>query len=413
MRRFFSALTGLCKRFADTTTPDSTSPDETKPMDEATAKALKALTDQLVIILAGFQAVLEPVLEGVDDVESKDQVDAVGAAVQDVVDEADENREFTRKDGKGGKGGTDDFKELSARIEELQENMTKMFNSTPNRRQVKRNTGPADTKKTRRGPALMGALSQRAAAEYLQLQDDLAEAYSVDDATRTFAVEPTHAQELNDQITERVDFLGRINVIGVTEIKGEKVLLGLNGPATGRTDTDENDRIPRDLLDLKNNMYELFSTETDVSLKFATIDAWAKFPEFARKYLEAVQKRIALDRILIGWNGVKVEKQTNRTLYPLLQDVNKGWLQQARELIPEQVLKPTDPEVKIKIGKGGDYENLDAAVHDVKQMIDPVFRDEGDLIAIIGSDLLAHDKGKLYAAQGQTPTEKERIENAR
>ncbi|MNP51681.1 Phage major capsid protein, P2 family [compost metagenome] len=45
-------------------------------------------------------------------------------------------------------------------------------------------------------------------------------------------------------------------------------------------------------------------------------------------------------------------------------------------------------------------------------MIDPVFRDEGDLIAIIGSDLLAHDKGKLYASQGQTPTEKERIEDA-
>jgi len=258
----------------------------------------------------------------------------------------------------------------------------------------------------------MGALSKRAAAEYLQLQDDLAEAYSIDDATRTFAVEPTHAQELNEQITERVDFLGRINVIGVTEIKGEKVLLGLSGPATSRTDTDQNDREPRHLLDLQNNVYELFHTETDVALKFATIDAWSKFPEFARKYLEAVQKRIALDRILIGWNGTHVAKQTNITNYPLLQDVNKGWLQIAREQIPEQVLKPTDPAVKIKIGKGGDYENLDAAVHDVKQMIDPVFRDEGDLIAIIGSDLLAHDKGKLYAAQGQTPTEKERIEDA-
>lgn len=258
----------------------------------------------------------------------------------------------------------------------------------------------------------MGALSKRAAAEYLQLQEDLAEAYSIDDATRTFAVEPTHAQELNEQITERVDFLGRINVIGVTEIKGEKVLLGLSGPATSRTDTDLNDREPRHLLDLQNNVYELFHTETDVALKFATVDAWSKFPEFARKYLEAVQKRIALDRILIGWNGTHVAKQTNITNYPLLQDVNKGWLQIAREQIPEQVLKPTDPAVKIKIGKGGDYENLDAAVHDVKQMIDPVFRDEGDLIAIIGSDLLAHDKGKLYAAQGQTPTEKERIEDA-
>ncbi|MFK0311886.1 GPO family capsid scaffolding protein [Pseudomonas sp. NPDC090233] len=144
LRRFFNALTGLCKRFADTTTPST---DETKPMDEATAKALKALYDQFVILLAGLQAVLEPVVEGVDDADNKDQVDAVGAAVQDVVDEADENRDFNRKDGKGGKGGKDEVKELSARIEELQENMTKMFNSTQNRRQVKRTTGAAGEKK--------------------------------------------------------------------------------------------------------------------------------------------------------------------------------------------------------------------------------------------------------------------------
>lgn len=258
----------------------------------------------------------------------------------------------------------------------------------------------------------MAALSQRAAAQYLQLQEDLAEAYNTGDAARTFAVDPTHAQELNEQITERVDFLGRINVVPVSEIKGEKVLLGLNGPATSRTDTDKNDREPRHLLDLKNNTYELFHTETDVALKFATIDAWAKFPDFAQRYLAAVQKRIALDRIMAGWHGLHAAKQTDLIKFPMLQDVNKGWLQIAREQIPEQMLKPLDPAVKIKIGKGGDYENLDSAVHDVKQMIDPVFRDEGDLIAIIGSDLLAHDKGRLYAAQGQTPTEKERIEDA-
>lgn len=146
LRRFFNALTGLCKRFADTTTPST---DETKPMDEATAKALKALYDQFVILLAGLQAVLEPVVEGVDDADNKDQVDAVGAAVQDVVDEADENREFNRKDSKGGKNGKDkdEVKELSARVEELTETMTQMFNSTQNRRQVKRTTGAAGEKK--------------------------------------------------------------------------------------------------------------------------------------------------------------------------------------------------------------------------------------------------------------------------
>ncbi|ORL64406.1 GPO family capsid scaffolding protein [Pseudomonas putida] len=146
LRRFFTALTGLCKRFADTTTPNPNSPDETKPMDEATAKALKALTDQLVIILAGFQAVLEPALEGVDTDDSQEQVEAVGTAVQDVVDEADENREFNRKGGKGSKG-KDEVKELSARVEELNETMAKMFNTPAGRRQVKRTTGPAGEKK--------------------------------------------------------------------------------------------------------------------------------------------------------------------------------------------------------------------------------------------------------------------------
>lgn len=143
LRRVFTALTGLFKSFADTTTP---SPDETKPMDEATAKALKALYDQFVILLAGLQAVLEPVVEDVDDADNKEQVDAVGAAVQDVVDEADENREFNRKGGKGGKG-KDEVKELSARVEELTETMTQMFNSTQNRRQVKRTTGAAGENK--------------------------------------------------------------------------------------------------------------------------------------------------------------------------------------------------------------------------------------------------------------------------
>ncbi|WP_252092527.1 GPO family capsid scaffolding protein [Pseudomonas sp. MWU13-3659] len=143
LRRFFSALTGLCKRFADTTTP---SPDENQPMDEATAKALKVLYDQFVILLAGMQAVLEPIVEDVDTSESQEQVDAVGTAVQDVVDEADENRDYNRKGGKGGKGKSE-VKELSARMDELQEVMTKMFNQPANRRQVPRTTGPSNAKR--------------------------------------------------------------------------------------------------------------------------------------------------------------------------------------------------------------------------------------------------------------------------
>lgn len=258
----------------------------------------------------------------------------------------------------------------------------------------------------------MATLSSNAQEQFALMQEDLAETYNVQDASRQFAVEPAIAQELNDKITEKSDFLSRINVVPVSEIKGQKVMIGVTGPVSSRTNTKTTDREAKDFSDLSGLDYELFHTESDVGLSFAKIDSWAKFPDFADRYSAAVQRQIALDRIMIGWHGTHAAPQTDIVAHPMLEDVNKGWLQIAREQIPAQVLKEGKTAGKITLGAGGDYANLDALVHDVKQMIDPVFRDAGDLIAIIGSDLLANDKGKLYAKQGDTPTEKERIEGA-
>lgn len=145
VRNLFTVLARLIKGFSDTAAAPPPSPDETQPMDEATAKALKAFTDQLVIILAGLQAVLEPFTAEVDAAEVKDQVDAVGTAVQDVVDQAEEEGQFSRK-GKGGKDGKEEVKELSTRIDELNETMTKLMN-TKQTRQIPRTTGPAGKKR--------------------------------------------------------------------------------------------------------------------------------------------------------------------------------------------------------------------------------------------------------------------------
>ncbi|OAS04012.1 capsid protein [Pseudomonas putida] len=254
-------------------------------------------------------------------------------------------------------------------------------------------------------------LSSYGAQMYAAMQMAMSETYGVDTVARMFSVEPTIAQELNDAITAKADFLQRINVVLVTEIKGQKVFLGTSGPVTGRTNTKTTDREAKDASALDQNTYELSSTESDVSLSYAKIDAWAKFPDFHQKYSAAVQKQIALDRIMVGFHGTHAAVQTDITAYPLLQDVNKGWLQQAREQIPAQVLKEGAVAGKVTMGKDGDYENLDALVHDTKQMVDERVRDGGDLVAIIGSDLLAADKAKLYASQGGTPTEKERIES--
>ena len=256
------------------------------------------------------------------------------------------------------------------------------------------------------------SLSILGAKMYAQMQLDIAESYGVELSSKMFNVEPTIAQELNDAITAKSDFLQRINVIGVSEIKGQKVFLGVSGPVTGRTNTKTTDREAKDASALDDSTYELFSTESDVSLPYAKIDAWAKFPDFHQRYSAAVQKQIALDRIMVGFHGTNAAAQTNIVANPMLQDVNKGWLQIAREQIPQQVMSQGLTAGKVTLGEGGDYPNLDALVHDTKQMVDERLRDGGDLIAIIGSDLLAADKAKLYAKQGDVPTEKERIEDA-
>lgn len=256
------------------------------------------------------------------------------------------------------------------------------------------------------------SLSAYGAKMFAELQFALAETYGVDLVSQMFTVEPTIAQELNEAITAKADFLERINIVPVSDLKGEKVFIGTNGPVTGRTNTKTTDREAKDASALDNTQYELYPTESDVGLSYAKIDAWAKFPDFHQKYSAAVQKQIALDRMMIGFHGTHAAPDTDITQYPLLQDVNKGWLQILREQAPHQVLKEGKEVGKITIGVGGDYANLDAAVHDAKQLVDERLRENGDLVAIIGSDLLAADKAKLYSKQADKPTEKERIELA-
>ena len=255
-------------------------------------------------------------------------------------------------------------------------------------------------------------LSAKGAKQYAELQEAIAETYGVERASKMFSVEPSVAQELNDSITAKADFLERINVVPVSEIKGEKVFIGVNGPVTGRTNTKTKDREAKDASALEHTLYELADTQSDVGLPYAKIDAWAKFPDFKERYSAAVQKRSAQDRIVIGFHGIRAAPQTDLAANPKLQDVNKGWLQQLREQAPQQVLKEGATAGKVTLGAGGDYANLDALVHDTKQMVDEILREDGDLVAIIGTDLLASDKAKLYTKQGDTPTEKERIENA-
>ncbi|MDK2024991.1 phage major capsid protein, P2 family, partial [Escherichia coli] len=82
--------------------------------------------------------------------------------------------------------------------------------------------------------------------------------------------------------------------------------------------------------------------------------------------------------------------------HPMLQDVAVGWLQKYRNEAPTRVMsKIVDEEgtvvsAVIRVGKNGDYVNLDALVMDATDnLIDEIYQEDAELVAIVGRKLLA------------------------
>ncbi|MGB8928017.1 MAG: phage major capsid protein, P2 family, partial [Pantoea agglomerans] len=224
--------------------------------------------------------------------------------------------------------------------------------------------------------------------------------------------EASVAQTLEDQIQQSAAFLTNINVIGVAEQSGELLGLGVGSTIAGTTDTTAKDREPTDPTVMAGVEYKCEQTNFDTALTYAKLDMWAKFQDFQVRIRDAIIKRQSLDRIMIGFNGVKRVKTSNRAENQLLQDVNKGWLQKVREDAPDNVLGSTTAEdgtttaAPVKVGKGGAYANLDALVMDaVNELIDPIFQDDDELVVICGRELLS-DKYFPLVNSDQANTEK-------
>lgn len=243
---------------------------------------------------------------------------------------------------------------------------------------------------------------------FSQYETRLGQLNDTDNVAKTFSVTPSVQQKLETKMQESSEFLSKVNIIGVTEQEGEKLGLGVSGPIASRTNTNAKDRETRDLSTLDSTKYRCEQTNFDTHLKYAKLDAWAKFPDFQSRVANAILTRQALDRIVIGFNGVKAMADTDLAANPLLQDVNKGWLQHLRELAPERVLGLVAAGLpgKVIIGDadGADYANLDAAVTDAVNLLDPWYQEDTNLVAIVGRKLL-NDKYFPLVNTKQAPTE--------
>lgn len=238
--------------------------------------------------------------------------------------------------------------------------------------------------------------------------DQVAKLNGITSAIVKFNVLPSVQQSLETAIQESSAFLGRINVIPVNEQEGEALLLGVNGPIAGRTNTaGGNRRNPADRSALAKDAYNCKQTNFDSAFPYALIDAWAKFPDFQPRLTAAIAQRQALDRIMIGFNGTSAAAATDIGANPLLQDVNIGWLQKIRTGAPDRVLdEVVAASGKVTVGATGDYKTLDGIVFDAVQMLEPWHQARPDLVVMVSRDLL-HNKLLAAVEKGAASNQEE------
>lgn len=242
----------------------------------------------------------------------------------------------------------------------------------------------------------------------------LAELNGVDtgDLDKKFSVEPSVTQTIMTRVQDSSSFLTRINIVPVPEMKAEKIGLDVSGTIASNTDTAGGDeRETADFATLDAEGYFCQQVNYDFHIRYNTLDLWARYQDFQTRLRDAIVKRQALDRIMIGFNGTHRAKTSNRIKFPLLQDIAPGWLQKYRDNAPSRVMNKVVAEdgsvvsEKLRVGAGGDYANLDALVMDAtNNLIAPWYQEDPELVVICGRQLLA-DKYFPLVNQEQPNTE--------
>lgn len=214
----------------------------------------------------------------------------------------------------------------------------------------------------------------------------------VQSALTQFDVAPSVQQRFIEVQGQSSEFLGKINIVQVQELKGEALYLDDDQLIAGRTDTSgDGVRKPRVIGKKDKITYELFQTDYDTALPYKQIRQWVRFPDYQKRLSSYIAKLQARSRLKIGFNGTRAADTTDPVANPMGEDANIGWLQKVREYKNGlRVLDSGDTPNKITIGTGGDYQNLDAMVFDlIETKIEEWERDREDLVVICGRKLLS------------------------
>ena len=213
-----------------------------------------------------------------------------------------------------------------------------------------------------------------------------------------FALTPTVLQKLIDRVMQSSAFLSKVNHQTVTLQSGRALGLGIGKPIASRTNTADGSkkRTPKKVHDM-TKVYEYLCVQTnfDTMITYAELDAWREYPDFEQRIVNRIIAQIALDTLMVGWNGTSAAADTDVAANPLLQDVNKGWLQKIREA------GATHFKSGVTVGAAGDYKNLDALVDNfINTYIHEAYQERQDLVVIPARNLINHKYTGIWNAAG-------------
>lgn len=217
---------------------------------------------------------------------------------------------------------------------------------------------------------------------------------SVGALEKRFTVDPAVQQRLENTQMLSSGLLQKINVIGVKEQEGEKVLIGTTGPIarTNSTSDGTQRRNPATVHDLEARRYRCDQVNYDTAIGYPQLDAWAGHADFPLRISQQIARQVALDRIMIGFNGTSHALISDFAKNPLLQDILPGWLAQIRQKAPQRVMSDvtiSTRDMTNKVVGEGKYSNPDALVQDARSsLLDEWHKEAPDLVVLIGRDLL-------------------------
>lgn len=227
------------------------------------------------------------------------------------------------------------------------------------------------------------------------------------------AYPPAKQQIAYSTVAEKAEFLKNINHVPVTAQIGQRVGIGVSKPNASRTNTDIEERKTKDLAEVSGDTYHAIQTNFDTHISYRTLDSWAHVTDFGQAYADHLSLQEARDRLMIGFNGEFAAEKSDFATYPLLQDVNIGWLEKVRSKEPTRIMG-YDSEGKVttdtwKVGEGGNYNALDALVFDmITNLLDTWHQGADDLIVLVGRDIWT-SHGMTLLGSSNLPTERQAL----